>query len=64
LSKNGIGVSVFTVGATVRLSNCQIFNNTTGVSVGVGGTCDTFDNNAILGNGTDIVGVLTSSALQ
>lgn len=64
LSKNGTGVAVFNVGATARISSCQIFNNTVGVSVVVGGTGDTFGTNAILGNGTDVSGVLTSSSLQ
>jgi len=64
LTKNGTGVSVPNAASTVRLSSCQIFNNTTGVNVAVGGTCDTFGTNAILGNGTDVVGVLTFSSLQ
>jgi len=64
LSKSGTGVAVFNVPSTARLSNMQIFNNTVGVSVVVGGTCDTFGNNAILGNGTNVSGVLTLSSLQ
>jgi hypothetical protein len=64
LSRNGTGVSVLDIATTIRISNCQIFNNTIGVNVVVGGTCDTFGNNAILGNGTDVIGVLTLSSLQ
>jgi len=64
LSRNGTGVSVLDIATTVRISSCQIFNNSVGVNVVVGGTCDTFGNNAILGNGTDVIGVLTLSSLQ
>jgi len=64
LSKNGTGAAAFNVGSTVRISSCQIFNNTIGVNVAVGGTGDTFGNNAVLGNGTDFVGVVTLSSLE
>jgi hypothetical protein len=61
---HGVAVGVLNVGSRVRLNSSQIFNNGVGVNVVVGGTCDTFGNNAILGNGTDFIGSLTFSALQ
>jgi len=64
VSKNGTGVSVFTVGATVRMQDNQIFNNTIGVNVAVGGTCDTFGNNAVFGNGTNFLGTVSLQSLQ
>jgi hypothetical protein len=64
LSRNGTGISAANVNATIRISDCQIFNNTVGVNVVVGGTGDTFGNNAVLGNGTNFVGTVTFSSLQ
>lgn len=58
VSRNGTGVSVFSAGATVRISNCSIVNNTVGVNVAVGGTGETFQNNVIAGNGTNFIGTL------
>lgn len=64
LSNSATGVLASDPGSVVRLSDNQIFNNTVGVNVSASATCDTFGNNAILGNGTDVVGILTPSSLQ
>ena len=64
ISRNGTGVSVFSSNSTVRLSDCAIVNNTTGVSVAVGGTGETFQNNVIVGNGTNFVGSLVPVPLE
>jgi hypothetical protein len=51
LANSGTGVSSFPGGATVRISNCDIFNNTTGISA-LGGAVVSFGNNRNAGNGT------------
>jgi hypothetical protein len=58
ISRSGTGVSAFSSGSTVRLSDSVIVNNAIGVSVAVGGTGETFQNNVIAGNGTNFVGSL------
>ncbi|NOT61351.1 MAG: hypothetical protein HOP19_14125 [Acidobacteria bacterium] len=52
MSHSGTGVSAFTAGATVRLSNCDILNNSTGISIAAGGTVASFQNNRNAGNTT------------
>ncbi|MGH9802128.1 MAG: right-handed parallel beta-helix repeat-containing protein [Blastocatellia bacterium] len=52
MSHSGTGVSAFTSGATVRLSNCDILNNSTGISIAAGGTVASFQNNRNAGNTT------------
>jgi hypothetical protein len=58
LSNNGIGAAAFNSTSTLRLSGCQIFNNTTGVSIVGGATGDSFGTNSILGNGVNVSGLL------
>lgn len=50
------GVTVNTQG-TVRISNCTVTGNVTGLNAS-GGTITSFDNNKVIGNGTNIVGTL------
>ena len=52
MSHSGTGVAAFNSGAVVRLSNCDIFNNTTGISIAAGGTVASFLNNRNAGNTT------------
>jgi hypothetical protein len=52
IANQGIGLSV-SGNNTVRLSNCVIATNTTGVSTASGGAIISFRNNAFSGNGTD-----------
>ena len=61
-TENATGVSAaieFSGGGTVRLSNSMIVNNTTGVLVGTG-TVESWTNNKIRGNGTDLSAALTT----
>lgn len=58
ITRNGTGVSAFSAGSTIRISDNAILNNTTGVNVAVGATGESFGNNAILGNTNNIVGSL------
>jgi hypothetical protein len=64
LTRNGTGIAAFSAGSTIRISDCSIFNNTVGVSVAGGAFGDRFGNNAVFGNGTDFVGVVTLTPLQ
>jgi hypothetical protein len=58
-TKNGTGVEAFASGATVRISNCQIFNNGIGVKVAAGSVSDRFGDSAVFGNTTaDVQGTL------
>jgi hypothetical protein len=50
MAHSGTGVSAIIAGATVRLSNCDILNNTTGITAT--GTVASFQNNRNAGNGT------------
>ncbi len=52
MANSGTGVSAFTAGSTVRLSNCDILNNTTGISIAAGATVASFQNNRNAGNTT------------
>jgi hypothetical protein len=58
LTNNGTGVSAFTAGTTVRVANSDIFNIGVGVNIAAGATGQRFGNSRIIGNGTDILGVL------
>jgi len=61
----GIVVGLGWGGGTVRLSNSMVTGNGIGVSNhGPGGHFESFGNNAIRGNLSDIVGIVTSVALQ
>jgi nitrous oxidase accessory protein NosD len=64
LSRNGTGVATFNAGATIRISESRIFNNTVGVSIAAGSTGNTFGDNAVFGNGTNVIGILTPVATQ
>jgi hypothetical protein len=64
LTRNGTGIAAFSAGTAIRISDCSIFNNTVGVSVAGGAIGDRFGNNAVFGNGTDFVGVVTLTPLQ
>jgi hypothetical protein len=61
-AENSTGVSAapffFSSAGTVRMSNTMVVNNTTGVSV-AGGTVESWVNNEIRGNGTNLSGSLT-----
>ena len=60
-TENTTGVSAaaqFSSPGTVRLSNTMIVNNTTGVAV-AGGTVESWTNNRLRGNTTDLSGSLT-----
>jgi hypothetical protein len=59
MTSNGTGVSAFTSGSTIRITDARIFNNTIGVNVAVGATGDRFGTSQVFGNGTDVVGALT-----
>jgi hypothetical protein len=61
-TENTTGVSAaprFSTAGTVRMSNTMVVNNTTGVSV-AGGTVESWVNNEIRGNGTNLSGSLTN----
>lgn len=61
-TENGTGVTATTYssgGGTVRMSNTMVVNNGTGVEVGTG-TIESWVNNRILGNTTNLSGVLTT----
>jgi hypothetical protein len=61
-TENSTGVSAapyFSSAGTVRMSNTMVVNNTTGVSV-AGGTVESWINNEIRGNGTNLSGSLTN----
>ncbi|HEX8709058.1 MAG TPA: right-handed parallel beta-helix repeat-containing protein [Pyrinomonadaceae bacterium] len=57
ITYNGIGVNAANGFGTVRLSNNGIYRNNTGLSNS--GTMQTFKNNEVTGNTTDVNGVLT-----
>jgi hypothetical protein len=59
-SGNGTGVAAAVAGqaGTVRLGQSMVVDNTTGVAVGTG-LVETWGDNAIRGNGTDLSGALT-----
>lgn len=57
-NSTGVSAAINSSGGTVRLSDTMLVNNATGVAVG-GGTVNTFSNNRIRGNTTDVSGTLT-----
>jgi Right handed beta helix region len=63
MAKNGTGIAALNT-ATFRIEDCQIVNNTTGASIVVGATGNTFGNNVIAGNGVNVSGTLTAALLQ
>jgi len=62
-SRSAIGI-FSNAGALIRISNCVVTDNTTGLQVAIGATMETFQNNKIRGNGTDVSGTLTTVAQQ
>jgi hypothetical protein len=67
-ARNTAGIRTWTnfsanTGGIVRMSNCVITDNTTGVQR-LTGTIETFTNNKISGNGTQVFGSLTAVAQQ
>lgn len=65
-TENTTGVSAapyFSSAGTVRMSNTMVVNNTTGVVVG-GGTVESWVNNRIRGNTTNVSGSLTTVGLK
>jgi hypothetical protein len=65
-TENGIGVTANTYffgGGTVRMSNTMAVDNGTGVEVGTG-TVESWQNNRIRGNTTNLSGVLTPVTLK
>ena len=61
---SGTGVAAVNAGARVRISDCDIFQNGTGVSVATGGFGESFGNNRIRGNTVNISGSLQRIAQQ
>ena len=60
-TENAFGVSAasgISGGGTVRISNTMVVNNGTGLDVGAG-TMETWKNNSVSGNGTNLSGSLT-----
>ncbi|HEX8708788.1 MAG TPA: hypothetical protein VF723_11140 [Pyrinomonadaceae bacterium] len=57
VSNNGVGISASAVGAVVRINNNSVYKNTTGLSNS--GTMQTYRNNKVVGNGTNLTGALT-----
>jgi hypothetical protein len=65
-TENGTGVTAnmyFSGGGTVRMSNTMVVNNAIGVEVG-SGTVETWQNNRIRGNTTNLSGALTPVTLK
>jgi hypothetical protein len=60
---NGTGLSVIGNGDAV-INGSQFIDNGTGINVGTGATVFSYENNAIDGNGTQVVGSLTPLGLR
>jgi len=48
---NATAINASVSGATIRISNNQIYNNTTGVAIGAGATVNSSGNNRVFANG-------------
>lgn len=62
LDIDGLGSS--TSGSTIRIANCDIYNNTTGVNVALGAVGQRCANSRIIGNVNDVVGNMTVQSSQ
>jgi hypothetical protein len=56
----GVVAGGTTTGNIVRMGNTSVFTNITGVSINASNTVNTYGNNMINGNGTDLSGSLTA----
>lgn len=58
--RNATGIFSTSLGTVVRMSNCVVTDNNQGVVLSGGGVIETFSNNKVRGNVTDVVGTLTA----
>jgi Right handed beta helix region len=56
-----VGVNCSVAGGTIRLSNNQIYNNTTGVNIAAGCVVNSKGDNRIFANGTNVSGALSGA---